>query len=336
MGYFSNRNVFSSFDVETLNGDSAFFDAGRLEIFKSLAFDAMKSFKQNNEYPNDFFSSIDINLEGNSQFVDGFVIEAPVAGVFAEDPLSNTIPGDTSTTETLAVGAQVVSTIDFAGDTDWFEVTLVAGTTYDISMLGNGGGLIDPLVRIMSAAGTELANNDDIIFGDFRDSLLTFTATTSGTFYISAEAWSDNTGSYTLSLSEANTGDVAASTATTASIFLNSSLSGTIETAGDADWYAITLTAGSRYIISNTGFGDTVLSDAYLELRDSTGAIVAFDDDSGPESNARLAYVIETTGTYYVAASAYLDNTGDYAITIEEVPNLVTRDLDGIANFLTD
>ena len=254
----------------------------------------------------------------------------------SEGPTENSIPGDTSTTASLAVGAQTVSAIDFAGDNDWFEVTLVAGTTYDISLLGNGGGLTDPLVRIMNAAGTELSNNDDIILGDFRDSLLTFTASSSGTYYISAEAYSVETGSYTLSLNEANIGEVAASIASTASIAVNSSISGSIEVANDADWYAVTLTAGSRYIISNTGFGNTVLSDSFLELRDSTGTLISSDDDSGIDANARLAYVATATGTYYVAASAFGNNTGDYAVTVEEVPNLAARDIDGIANFLTD
>ncbi len=255
---------------------------------------------------------------------------------FADTPSENTIPGDTSTTASLAVGAQVVSAIDFAGDTDWFEVTLVAGTTYDISQLGNGDGLEDPLVRLMNAAGVEQANNDDIILGDFRDSLLTYTASTSGTYYISAEAYSTFTGSYTLSLSEVSSTEVAASTATTATAVVNGSVSGTIETAGDADWFAITLTAGSRYIISNTGFGNTIASDTFLELRDSTGAVIAANNNSGPESNARLAYDITTTGTYYVAASAFESITGDYALTVEEVPSLEERDLDGIAHFLTD
>jgi len=271
-----------------------------------------------------------------SRFFESLALDILGMNSFAGGPLSNSIPGDTSTTATLAVGAQVVSTIDFAGDTDWFEVTLVAGTTYDISQLGHGGGLVDPLVRIMDSVGTELANNDDIILGSFRDSLLTFTAATSGTYYISAEAWSNNTGSYTLSLNQTNAGDVAASTATTASAILNGSLSGTIEVAGDSDWYEITLTAGSRYIISNTGFGGTILSNSFLELRDSTGAVIESDNDDGPGANARLAYNITTTGTYYIAASAFGNVTGDYAVTVEEVPLLVERDLDGIANFLTD
>ncbi len=295
----------------------------------------LQGFFQNLE-TNGFSRLIDIDFF-NPNFDRSWVFNGVFQDVFSgEGPLATTIPGDTTTTESLAIGAQVVSTIDFSGDTDWFQVTLVAGTTYDISQLGNGSGLSDPFVRIMSATGVELANNDDIILSDFRDSLLTYTPTTSGTFYISAGAFSSNTGSYTLSLNETHTGDIAASTATTGTAIVNGSISGTIETAGDSDWYAITLNADSRYVISNTGYGSTVLSDSFLELRDSTGAIIASDDDSGPGSNGRLAFNITTTGTYYIAASAFGSATGGYAVTVEEVPLLAERDLDGIAHFLTD
>ena len=254
-------------------------------------------------------------------------------------PLFNSIPGDSTTTETITVGQQIVEVINFSGDTDWFEITLTAGTTYDISQLGfSASGMADPWVRLFDSTSTEIAENDDIIFGTVRDSLLTFTASTTGTYYISAEAFGNSTGTYALTVTEVQSGDIAGDATTTSSAVINGSVSGTIETSADTDWFEITLSADSRYIIQNNESGNPnpAVMNTNLELRDSTGALVDSNDNTGPGLNARIAYTIDTAGTYYIVAGTTGSSTGDYAITVEEVPVLVERDIDGIAHFLTD
>jgi hypothetical protein len=59
--------------------------------------------------------------------------------------------------------------------------------------------------------------------------------------------------------------------------------------------------------------------DAYLELVDPDGLIVAEDDDSGGDRNAALVYELETSGTFTIIARAYGDTgEGEYALTLEE------------------
>lgn len=112
----------------------------------------------------------------------------------------DTIPGDLSTTVTIAVGGSLTSELNTAGDRDWIAVTLQAGKTYSISMTGTGATPVDDtFLRLMNAAGIEIAFDDD--GGTGTNSLITFTATTSGTYYINAGGYNDNrTGGYTVAV----------------------------------------------------------------------------------------------------------------------------------------
>jgi len=117
--------------------------------------------------------------------------------------LVDTVPSDTSTNATISVGGTVFGNLDFVGDHDWFKVTLVAGQTYTITVTGAGaGGLVDSYLNIYNSTGTIiLAFDDDIVDGTNRNSLINFTAPTSGTFYLDVGSYNDQyTGSYQLSV----------------------------------------------------------------------------------------------------------------------------------------
>jgi Ca2+-binding RTX toxin-like protein len=251
--------------------------------------------------------------------------------------VSNAIPGDNTTTERINVGDQVNSVIDYADDTDWFAITLTEGQTVDISQMGAGGGtLVDPWVQLFDENSQLLATNDDIISG-VRDSLITFTANTTGTYFISAEAWSTETGSYTLTVT-LNTDaalDYTDSVSTTGVANVNGTVSGRLGTTTDSDWYAITLEAGFRYKIDENGVGADALEDGVLSLRDEDGNVIATNDNSGIGSNASLGLDINSTGTYYIEVSSNSQD-GDYALSVEAMPQLEERTIDEIANFLTD
>ena len=286
-----------------------------------------------------------VNLEAGDDFSDFLTLSGISASspAFAAPPGPSytNIPGNTSTTATLDVGDQVIETIHTGpADQDWYRVTLTGGQAYDISMLGVGNSpLTDPLVRLMSADGTtELAMNDDIEFGNIRNSLLVFTPSTNGIYYISAQAWSPtDTGTYALSLTlgNENNGDLLANTSTTGNAILNGSVGGTFDTSNDIDWYEITLTAGQRYKISvddtnGDGSGDTLLG-----LYDSSGDLLEFDDDDGVGDNAQIAYTVTQSGTYYLAADS-INTIGTYALTVKEVPDLTEFTIDEVADYLVE
>ena len=111
----------------------------------------------------------------------------------------------TATTYQMAAGDVFYGTESPSGS-DWIAITLTAGTTYSFGAVGLGpmeSGVTDPLIRLRSDAGTQLAQNDD--GGPGLTSSLTFTATTSGTYYIELRSLSGATnGDYALAVNEGN------------------------------------------------------------------------------------------------------------------------------------
>lgn len=110
---------------------------------------------------------------------------------------TDVIADDTSTDQSLTVdGAHITSTLDTIGDQDFFAVQLVAGQTYDISMFLVQGGpsgvpLADAYIELYDSAGNFLVSADgggpNTPSG--LDAILTYTAESSGTFYINARAY---------------------------------------------------------------------------------------------------------------------------------------------------
>jgi len=139
--------------------------------------------------------------EGTQYAVDGGPERATVT-------VSGDVPGNDSTTQVLAIGDTILSQIETVGDQDWFVVQLVAGVTYEFTLTGTGGSpLIDPFLELMDPAGNKIVDNDD--GGSGLNSLLRYTPTGSGTYYLNAHHFGSGvptdplTGSYALTAIEA-------------------------------------------------------------------------------------------------------------------------------------
>ncbi|WP_323761805.1 cadherin domain-containing protein [Maricaulis sp.] len=104
--------------------------------------------------------------------------------------------GDTTQIQMVS-GGDYTGTLEVAGDRDWVAITLEAGQRYQFDAFGSGGAgveLDDTYIRLYDASGTLIAENDDITLGVNTDSRLGFTATTSGTYYVSVGAWEPDSG----------------------------------------------------------------------------------------------------------------------------------------------
>ncbi|BBF81387.1 pre-peptidase C-terminal domain-containing protein [Asticcacaulis excentricus] len=229
-------------------------------------------------------------------------------------------PGDIPN-GTLAEGASATGTVDFISDKDWYAVTLVAGQTYDFSLFGTGGAgaLVDPMLVLYNGSGTRLLQDDDS--GPGRNAFISYTATTSGTYYISAQAWSDEdgtyTGTYTLSMGKgftAGTDTIAAGVNTTATLAVGGTFKGELEKAGDEDWIAVDLVEGQGYRFDLTGSTD--LHDTVLYVYDSKGVRIA-QDDNGNGTFSQLTFEPVTSGRYYVSAAS-VNNAlhGSYSLSV--------------------
>lgn len=119
----------------------------------------------------------------------------PAFANLTEDPNA---PDGITTTNTMSVGDTFSGSLSETGDSDWIEITLTAGDTYEFAL--NGVSLSDPLVRLMDSDGNQIAANDD--GGPGLNSLLVFQPGSTGTYYVVADAFSTQTGTYTLTVSD--------------------------------------------------------------------------------------------------------------------------------------
>ena len=244
---------------------------------------------------------------------------------YAADP-------DPATTGTVAVGGSVEGDIETPRDHDWFAVELEAGTTYQVDLQGSPGGggtLPDAFLRgIYDSEGRYQSGSHNDDFGGSRDSRVTFTAEANGTYYVGVSGDRDETGTYTLSVTEISD-DYAAEpdSATTGTVAVDGWASGKIDYHGDHDWFAVELEAGSTYQVDLEGSptGRGTLGDTYLRgIYDSEGRYQSdsHNDNGGFGRNSRVTFTAETNGTYYVGASGDRDETGTYTLYVEEVDGM--------------
>ncbi|OYU39624.1 MAG: peptidase [Pseudorhodobacter sp. PARRP1] len=110
------------------------------------------------------------------------------------------IAATTATTGRVTLGSSTYGTVGASGDHDWYAVSLVAGQTYDFRLLGVGRTpLADTLLTLRNASGTQVAVNDDAGGALTLNSAITYTATTTGTFFLDVSGFSSGTGDFVIS-----------------------------------------------------------------------------------------------------------------------------------------
>ena len=266
--------------------------------------------------------------------VDDLSAKALVQTVSAPPQSVDSVLASTSTTATLSLGGYIAGTIDTAGDHDWYRVTLTAGQTYTFSTI-LASTLSDSVMALRDASGNLLLDNDDVIAnGNQLFSEITYTATSSGTYFIDVSGYGDATGEFFLTASKPGSDSIAASTATTGTISIGGSVNGTIETAGDHDWLRVTLTAGQSYVFSTEAIvGGNV--DTVLYVRDASGNALAFNDDSSG-TYSKIRFTATTSGTYYIDVGVWgNEQAGSYRVNAAVAPPLEVYTNDQIATQLT-
>jgi serralysin len=248
-------------------------------------------------------------------------------------------------------------TISPPGDTDVFAFGVVSGRTYMISMYGSGANpLVDSLVALFNAGGSFVNLDDD--GGSGTNALLTFTATSTGTWFIQTQAYpgSGLTGQYTLDVLLQPLGDVVGDTFGAAPLIGLGVSYGFIDAgvppiygggASETDTFKINMTAGKYYTIEVAGGADYDSDwfalpagelDPIIFLYDSDGNEVAFDDDIAFPSDisAQIGFFAQESGSYYLDVQSYAPWTGGYSITLNEYDPADFNPLDAINWFSAD
>ena len=292
--------IVESFDAATSN---------RISISGStLTIDSTNDLAGNTRYFVVFSSGNVRDLAGNAyRGTSTYDFTTGSAPTTTSDDYTNT----TATTGRVFTGySPATGTIEVAGDIDAFRVYLTAGATYTFNLDATSGSL-NPYLGLYDSNLTRLAYNDD--FGSSRNAQITFTATSSGAYYLGAQGLS-GTGAYSLRATTTAADDYANNTATTGVVAIGgAATTGRINYADDADLFRVSLTAGVTYTFNLNATSGSY--NPYLSLYDSNGTRLAYNDDFGSSLNSQITFTATSSGTYYVQASSVgADDTGTYSL----------------------
>ncbi|MCG8610605.1 MAG: hypothetical protein MI864_08725, partial [Pseudomonadales bacterium] len=258
------------------------------------------------------------------------------------------IPANISTSAAIAVGEQIFGTLDHAGDKDWYQVYLSSDQRYRFSLEGAAdnrvSGVSDPWLALHNDAGTFLVSDDDD--GTGLNAQIEFTVAESGQYFLSAEAYGEETGGYHLSVTgiqnELLRDRYPDNNTTAVGVLINDGYGRNpweaINTPGDHDWWRQILDTGYKYTINVKGAssdsGD--LLDPAFRILDENGNELKRDNDSGQGADASLVFVPDEYGVYYFDVYSFNEaDTGLYEVEIfveeienSEVPGNATTNID--------
>lgn len=183
----------------------------------------------------------------------------------------------------------------------------------------------------------QLVQNDDANSANgYNRSEITFTATSSGTYYLDVSGYGSATGGYYITASRPLSDTIAASSATSGTIAIGASVNGTLDNTGDHDWYAVTLVAGQTYEFTTLATGGASDPDTALILRSSSGQLLAYNDDANG-TYSRIRFTATSSGTYYIDVHGWAESqSGAYTLQAAVGTPLTTYTLDQIATQLTN
>ena len=215
----------------------------------------------------------------------------------------------TSQATPISVGGLASATIDHELDADYFKIKLVAGRTYDFKL--NKDSLSDPYLYLEDAQ--ESLAQDDNSGSESKNALIRYSAPATKDYYLIATDAGYDYGTYTLSATQLKYDE---STDTANPITIGSTKADELLYSGDNNWYKIQLKAGKGYRFNVTG---ETLADPKLQLRDSSGAVVAENDDSNEGNDPVLNYRATRQGNFYLDVSDSTDSkTGRFKLTAHQ------------------
>ena len=227
-----------------------------------------------------------------------------------------TAPDSTSTSNSMTVGDSFSGNLETVGDSDWVAVPVTAGVTYEVNLLGAGAGvgtLDDPYLRVHDTSGTTISFNDDS--GAVRDARLTFTPTSSGTYFLNAGSYNDSgVGTYQLTIEP----------------YASSLTDGTLDQLADflTDGYWAS-NGGTRHSF-DTSVSNTITVN--LTALDARGEFLARAAMDAWQTVADIQFV-ETNGTAQItftdtSAGAYSSYSAIGTTTTSSIVNISTNWLD--------
>jgi methionine-rich copper-binding protein CopC len=195
----ANGTVFESFNAAT---------SSRLTVSGStLTIDPISNLTDGTRYFVVIPSGAIRDTAGNSYAGTSTYDFTTAAAAVADDFLNSV-----ETTGIVTIGGVATNgSIETANDGDAFRVNLTAGVTYKFN-LNSLSGSLDPFLSLFDANGNRIDFNDN--FGSSNNSQITFTPTSTGTYYLQASDPGAGIGRYSLSGSISTVADTTAPSVT--------------------------------------------------------------------------------------------------------------------------
>ncbi len=204
--------------------------------------------------------------------------------------------GDTPDAGTsVTVGATAVAgNIQATGDKDVFVFTAAADTVYRFTCTTTASYLCNLVAR-----SPALATLSSSSYG--TSTTVAFKAATAGVYSVEVSGYSSYTGAYSVQVSTVSD-DHGDTPGTGSALTLGTTRTGNLDYAGDVDYFAVSLTAGTTYTVTvnPTSIPNT--------LYDPTLGVVTLTGRS---------FTATSTGTYYLRVSATTSSTGPYSVLVQ-------------------
>ncbi len=120
------------------------------------------------------------------------------------DNVSDDYAESPTTQGSLTIASQTTGNLEFAGDRDWFRVSLESGADYIFELKGakGNGGTLDsvPYLKLYNSSNVYFFIESAYKGGADENPKITYTATSSGNYYLEVDdLYEKGTGTYTLS-----------------------------------------------------------------------------------------------------------------------------------------
>ncbi|WP_420380773.1 DUF4214 domain-containing protein [Marivita sp.] len=236
---------------------------------------------------------------------------------------------------TAEVDVPVTGNIERAGDRDRFDISLLAGVEYDISLEGlateRGTNPNPEITGLFSSLGTLVPGTADNDGGVDTNALVTGVTVPEDGIYQIEVAGADgvNTGSYTLTTSfEGFVDDFLPGIASgVGSVSVGGRATGEIEAIGDIDAFSVTLEADATYEISILGRDS---NSGTLQDPDLYG-IFATSDLTGPplfsvqtlneqliSDDSTSFFTPQSSGEFFIAVQGAFEGLGTYVLDVRD------------------
>lgn len=252
---------------------------------------------------------------------------------FADDYLPGTFAESFGFAE---VDVPVSGDIERIGDRDRFDISLIAGAEYDISLEGlpTGGGT-NPnmqIVGLFSSTGAFIAGSSDSNNGVDTNALVTgLTVPTDGVYQVEVAGQNDTTtGDYTLTVDFTGFVDdfLPGISGGLGSVAVGGRATGEIETTGDIDAFRVSLQANTTYEINLLGQASnngTLLDPELLGIFSSSdisgspiGSVQTLNQQL-IEDNSVSYFTPQSAGEYFIAVQDAFDGLGTYTVEVIDI-----------------